>query len=644
METLFDRLLLRPLPTVDDILQAPTDEILQVGAWLGIYATMDEVEDNELSELPLRVQAGLAELRPLKLSGHVRLDPDNLDRLLRILNHSEVFLRSFTATGSYISAEGLQTPGVSDYVQINMEEILSNGTRLGVVGTLTMNVPRPANIQVLRENLEIAAHLADPRWRGKYSTGVSSRDVYFALEGIQAEAAELKLYLRENEHWHRVRDFRSVPEANHDFLIPYLRSKLQTPVAMRLVGTNTEGTAYALQYRIDALALEQRELYDQYLLLELERLLSPTGFLRYFATTTNPLEQVFLALEDLLPASDTYLVAPSDRALQRYYAQIQGYEEEEAFRQVLLRRREFFNTRKITHRLQQRWVVDNRSAAFHVLGHYWSKLHEVPVPVLEGDLLTVCGNVLSVKDALALYILMLQAQQQAARPLHCYLKWLAGLEGDQLPSELVTYFDEAPRDRAEEQPRCSVPSDKYYVAAFSPQRYSPKLLRQKGDVVLCHYWREGKEERYFSLYSEKLYYPEDLRDCCSFQLPTSHVIAKQLPTTVISSQDYKFDITMVGEYYRLDIVAIADDKPMDRWTLFHVPIWVKLEYPQLLDVLLWRWKRGHILTQEAQVWYRHTRKLWGASSTALAYQELTPEFWRSLTSEQALEQTAALVR
>jgi len=659
MNDLVDRILLKPLPLADEVMQASTADILRTADTLGLSASMDEVEDNLLDDLPFRVHLELLRLQPLKIVGYLRQSADMADRLLRILNHNEVFISGFTFSGNYINAEGWRTPEAKDYVNVNIEEILTATTQPRAVGTVTLSWTR--NNQPLRtlcENLELAGHLADPMWRGKYTVQVLPRMVRFALEHIQATPTELHTYLTENHHWHTVREFHSVAEANLHFLAPYLSEKVPG-ITLRVIASNVERTTYVVQYHTDRTTVIQWDVYDGLVNAELDQLLTTGNFLRYFATTTNPLEQVFLELEGLLPAPDTYLVAPYDRGLQQQYARIQGYEEEEAFRQVLLRRREFLATRSITHRLQQRCPTTHRPTTLHILACYWSKLHDAPLITVDGEMLVVQGNILSLNDALGLYILMLQAYQQAQRPLHQYIRWLATVEGDQLPSEMITYLEQAPLGDAQEvascstltncttlncpllPPPCGLEVTKHYILQLPYHRFNTNELRNKGNVAELHYWRDGNEEHILSLCSEKLYSLSELQACCSFVAPTTNNLP--LATTVINSQDYKLDITAIGEYYRLDVVAIPDDKPVDRWTLLYIPIWVELQHPQMLETLLWHWKRGHFTSNDASKWYRRTRKLWGSNSIALPYNGLTPVYWQSLQTEQILVRVQQLL-
>ena len=655
MEYLIDRILLRPLPLATEL---EDTDVVRIADLLGISPTLDEMEDNRLDDLPLRVQAELERLQPLQLIGYVHGSTDARDRLLRILNHHQVFVRSFTIAGSHITVDGYHTPEVHDYVVINASEIITGTSQPTPVGAVTVAWSRSSQpITLLCENLELAGRLADPLWRGRYHVQVLPRTIKFILEAIQATPAELHSYLEQHHEWHSVHEFTTVSEANVEFVVPYIASKLpQLRITLRVTPANAEHTVYVIQYHSSTLATRSQEVYDPLIRQELLRLLSPSGFLRYYAVTTNPLEQVFMTLEDLQPAVDSYLVAPSDRGLQQHYARVQDYSEAEAFRQVLLRREEFLTTRQITHQLRQRCPTANRAGVLHVLGRYWSLLHDPPSLTLQNDMLIIRSTILSLADALGLYILMLQAQQQAQRPLHRYFRWLRTIECGQLPSELITYLEQAPTSDAYEVAPCSLlpnctslscpipsascklPPTRYYVLQVPYHRYSSTALQQKGDTVELRYWRDGIEEHVLSLYSEEIYHVSDFQEqACSAE------VVKYIPvTTVVNSQDYKLDITAIGDYYRLDVVAIPNDKPVDRWTILYLPLWLEIHYPTILETLVWQWNRGKFLSPCAKKWYRLTRSLWGSTSIATQYANLTPKYWQGLTTDQIIQQVQRL--
>jgi hypothetical protein len=635
MDTLVDRILLRPLFTGDAALQSKA-EVLRVGDLLGVFPTLEEMEENQLSDLPQRVQEAVRQLLPFQVEGHLDGSADLAERLLRVLNHGEVYVASFSMRGSYFSATGFRTTTVQDYFTVNLEEVLGASAPAAVVGTLVVTWPRDSQpLQTLRENLELAGAHIDPMWRGSYRVEVTPSHLRFELYEIQGRASEVLNYLTHNSHWHNVRSFSSVPAANLDFLAPYLLTQI-TPLKLTLRCAVVTGTQYVLQYYGDARSREQWPLYDQLVTRALEPLLSSSGLLRYYAVGDNPLDQVFLKLEDLIAAPNSSLVAPSDRALQRHYARIQDYDEAQALQQVLLRRQEFLSQRRITHTLRQRWPVAHRNLALHVLGHYWRKLRltDEMALTLEGEMVTVSGQFLLLSDALATYILLLQAQTHAQSPnLLPYLTWLRRLEGDSLPHELVTYLDQAPAADASCQAKPPVAPESHPSVVHLPyQHYDEEDLQTKGDVVTLHCWQAGREQLVSSLCSSESYTLAEL-------VPTTSPPSKsppRLPTTVVNSQDYKLDITVRGEYYRCDVVAIPNDKVVDRWTLTWVPMWVELELPQLLERILWQWKRGHCLTPLAREWYHLTRQLWGVESTATSYQSLSPDYWQTLTYEETL--------
>src|SRR5665647_727914 len=117
---------IRKLPTPDEPMSR--DTVVRVGSWLGITVTMDEFEDNTLSETPSHVRAELETLIPFKFEGYVVIGNDELNMLARILSRSDMFVAQYTLYDTYLKIQGFRLPraGLAEYLTENLKDLLTS--------------------------------------------------------------------------------------------------------------------------------------------------------------------------------------------------------------------------------------------------------------------------------------------------------------------------------------------------------------------------------------------------------------------------------------------------------------------------------------------------------------------------------------
>jgi len=258
-------------------------------------------------------------------------------------------------------------------------------------------------------------------------------------------------------------------------------------------------------------------------------------------------------------------------------------------------------------------------------------------------MMTVSGNILSLDDAIAIYILLINAQQASVDLQYSVLPQLDAMEMGLTASELVqglsgvsTYSSPCASGV-----KCSLEvkeSTPHHIITL-PATLVPshielvEYLRQKNedvDVVRLSYRDNGTEYDVYSIYTTLHLARDEILS--SLDAPFEDMkISPAIES--IASADYQFDITLIGDYYRCDVVASGSDKPNPRFTLLWIPSWVLLDKPDMLERVHLAWRRGRLITPFSLEVYRLTQKLWSSSCIPA---ELTPVVWEKLSSSQVL--------
>ncbi|MFA6972556.1 MAG: hypothetical protein WC208_14325 [Gallionella sp.] len=606
---------------------------------------MDEFEENSLDESPSTVKYAVSKLIPFNYEGYINTDPDSINRVARILANLAVYVSDLTVTGeTHLKVRGYRSD-VGDYLDIQLKGLLSGVS--SAKPELTFSI-LTTNIDSSIQNVKTALNVLDPEWTGGLQITRTTKHLEFKVLGATTTKPEAIIsYNTTHQGSHQALTFNATSLQKPSFILPYLSSQLTDNLESEIMDTFYDldlvsgGVGeYIIQYRSSD--IENFEVFDETIELVMDKLLSDQGELRYYSPGTNTLEGMFQALEDLIPTGVGF-VSPYDRSLQLYYNRIQGYEGADTMNQLLQRRNAFFATKQIWRTFQQKLLSATKHQTLHYIAKYFSRLRSPLQICVEGEMMTVSGNILSLNDAIAIYILLINAQQASVDRQYSVLPQLEAMEMGLTASELVhglsgmTVYSspcasgvkcslevkEASHRHIITLPATLVPSHKKLL----------EYLRQKDedvDVVRLCYRDNGTEYDIYSIYTTLHLARDEILG--NLQSPFEDM---KTPPVIesIASADYQFDITLIGDYYRCDVVASGSDKPNPRFTLLWIPSWVLLDSPDMLERVSLAWRRGHLIAPFSLEVYRLTQKLWTPNCIPA---ELTPVVWEKLSSSQVL--------
>lgn len=644
---------IRKIPAVDEVLSLSDDKIIEIGSWLGITITMDEFEENSLDETPSAVKYAVSKLVPFNFEGYINTDPDSINRVARILANLAVYISDLTLTGdTHLKVRGYRSD-VGDYLDIQLRGLLSGVSPS--TPDLTFSI-LATNTDSSIQNVKTALSVLDPEWTGDLQITRTPKHLEFKVIGeTSAKPEDILAYNTLYQGVHQALTFNAVALQKPSFILPYLASQLTDNLESELMDTfydldlvNGRVGEYIIQYRSSD--IENYEVFDATIELVMDKLLSDDGELRYYSPGTNTLEGMFQALEDLIPTNVGF-VSPYDRSLQLYYSRIQGYEGADTMLQLLQRRDSFFATKQIWRTFQQKLLSGTKHQTLHYIAKYFSRLRSPLQLCVEGEMMTISGNILSLADAIAIYILLINAQQASVDQQYSVLPQLEAMEMGLTASELVqglsgmsayaSTYGSPYGSPCASGVKCSLEvsdtSHRHIITLPATLVPSHKelleYLRQKDedvDVVRLCYRDNGTEYDVYSIYTTLHITRDEILG--NLEAPFEDVKTSPVIQS-IASADYQFDITLIGDYYRCDVVASSSDKPDPRFTLLWIPSWVLLDNPDVLERVHLAWRRGQLITPFSLEVYRLTQKLWTPNCIPA---ELTPVVWEKLSSSQVV--------